>query len=327
MAVIHYNNQAYPTCDDETLLETLLRHNVEFPFSCKIGTCQSCLTKLIEGDVSTDAQKGLKPTWVAKQYFLACQCHPQNDMTIALPEHDDTAWASKIISLSKLNHNVLQVRLSFDQAQNIKAGQYINLMISDNIVRSYSVANVPGQYLELHIKLLSNGLMSEWLCQQAHVSSPVYIRGPMGECFYHNPEKKSFPIVLAGTGTGLAPLIGIVRDALENNHDGQIILIHGGVTEVDLYLHETLTQLQNAYPHFEYVPCVLRDSKVIRNASIDDVLLEKLETIKNICRLFVCGPEETTKKLKIKAFLAGVPSSAIYSDSFVTAFSGNAKIF
>jgi NAD(P)H-flavin reductase len=318
MPVIYYNNQAYSASSDETLLDTLLKQNVTFPHSCKIGTCQSCLTKLIDGEIPPEAQKGLKPTLVANDYFLACQCKPKGDLSIALPGQNDVAITAKIIALSMLNHNVLQVRLAIDGPNDFRAGQYINLITPDNIIRSYSIANVPTQNIELHVKLVPEGLMSAWLSRRAKIGDSIHIRGPMGDCFYHNPEQRSFPIVLAGTGTGLAPLIGIVNDALERKHDGQIILIHSGVTEADLYLHEKLNQLQTAHANFVYLPCVLHESNDIRNDAIDTILLENLEGIKDDVQLYLCGPEEMTKKLKMKAFLAGVPSASIYSDSFIT---------
>ncbi len=317
MSNICYDNQCYSVNDADTVLDTLLKHNVDYPHSCKTGTCQSCLTKLIDGEIAPEAQQGLKPTLLAQNYFLACQCRPKKNITIELPNQNDTSICSNIIKLSKLNHNVLQVWLSIDDPSFFKAGQYINLITPENLIRSYSIANAPSQYIELHVKLMPNGLMSNWLSQHAQVGSSIYIRGPIGNCFYHNPQNESFPIILAGTGTGLAPLIGIARDALENKHHGKIVLIHGGVDDADLYLHEELNVLQKEHFNFNYVPCVLKESHSIQQVSIDNILIQNLKGIAHDVRLFVCGPEETTKKMKVKAFLAGVPSSAIYSDAFL----------
>ena len=273
---------------------------------------------MVEGEVCSEAQEGLKSTLVAQNYFLACQCKLSSDITIALPDQSDIAILSTVIDISMLNHNVLRVRISVNDPELFKAGQYISLVSSENIIRSYSIANVPTNYIELHIKLVPNGLMSRWLIQQAEIGYSLYIRGPMGDCFYHNPQHESFPIVLAGTGTGLAPLIGIASDALKNNHNGSITLIHGGLNEDDLYLHKELTALQKRHTNFSYSPCVLNESPLIQQASIEKVLIHTLQGIEAEVRLFVCGPEETTKKMKMKAFLAGVPSASIYSDSFVT---------
>lgn len=324
MAVICYNDQYYPAGDGETLLNVLLKHDVPFPHSCKNGTCQSCLTKLVKGEVPPEAQRGLKPTLVAKNYFLACQCRPSSDMAVVLPKQgSDVNIAANISELSMLNHNVLCVRLVLDSFDDFKAGQYINLVVPGNIIRSYSIANVPTEYIELHVKLMPDGLMSDWLSKQTKVGDSVHIRGPLGDCFYCNLDGQSFSIVLAGTGTGLAPLIGIANDALINGHCGTITLIHGGVNDADLYLHETLNALQKTHANFTYKPCVLGESTSVRQASIDSVLIESLEGITNDVHLFICGPEETTKQLKMKAFLAGVASASIYSDAFTNASLGN----
>jgi NAD(P)H-flavin reductase len=319
MPIVHYNKKSYAVDDNNSLLDSLLEQGIDFPHSCKIGTCQSCLTQLVEGEVPPKAQVGLKSTLIAKNYFLACQCNPQGDMTIALPQEGDIDFAVHIIEMSKLSHNVLRVRLSTDKPECFRGGQYINLVTPENIIRSYSIANVPEEYIELHVKLVPNGLMSLWLTQYAKPLSALHIRGPMGDCFYHNPTHKSFPIVLAGTGTGLAPLIGITEDALKNGHKGKIILIHGVLNVADLYLHQALTALEKTQTNFTYVPCVLNENDTIEHASIEQVLVKNIKGIESEVQLFICGPEETTKKMKVKAFLAAVPSAAISSDSFISA--------
>jgi NAD(P)H-flavin reductase/ferredoxin len=320
MPVIRYNKQSYVSSDDETLLDTLLKNKVNFPHSCKIGTCQSCLTKLLDGETPKEAQQGLNANLIARNYFLACQCRPTSNMSIALPEQCDSAVSAKITALTKLNHNVLQLKLHVGNKVAFTAGQYINLITANNIIRSYSIARAENEHVELHVKLMPNGLMSTWLQQQAKINTSVHVRGPMGNCFYHNPKKNAFSLVLAGTGTGLAPLIGIANDALKNKHKGKIILIHGGVCKDDLYLHAKLNQIAQTHVQLTYVACTLNASQGIRHAPIDNVLLEKLNSLnKSNMQLYICGPAETTNALKTKAFLSGVPSSAIYSDSFIIA--------
>lgn len=319
MPIAHYDGKDYVLEEAETLLEALLRNGIEYPHSCKSGTCQSCLTKLTSGEVNPDAQQGLKPTQVAQNCFLACQCKPKDDIAIELPNQAATRVEARIEQLSKLNHNVLQVKLSLADYSSFHAGQYINLVTPDNHQRSYSIANIPEdeQCIELHIKLIPGGKMNEWLSNAAKVGSSVHVGGPMGDCFYANPDNASFPIVLAGTGTGLAPLLGIAADALKHNHNGKIQLIHGGVSKVDLYLHETLKNLENLHENFSYLPCTLDEDSTVQQGSIEKIVAAQLDGIAKEARLFICGPEETTKKIKMKAFMAGVPSASIYSDAFI----------
>ncbi len=318
MPNITFNKHQYLVEGSETVLDTLLRNKVNFPYSCKNGTCQSCLARMIKGQPPEKAQIGLKPTLVASNYFLPCQCQPDSDITISLPEDNVIALSATILSMSKFNHNVLQVILSLEQSYDFKAGQYINLVVPNNLVRSYSIARVNENKIELHIKLIPDGQMSSWLCQQAKIGTAVSIRGPMGHCYYHNPQNKSYPIVLACTGTGLAPLTGIIHDALAKKHQGKIILIHGGVIKNDLYLDHELNVLQQNNKNFTYIPSIINASQSEKSENLETVLVGQLDNICNSAQVFICGPAETTNKLKTKVFISGVPSASIYSDAFIT---------
>ncbi len=191
-------------------------------------------------------------------------------------------------------------------------------MVNPNgIIRSYSIANLPAQdgFIELHIKLQQRGAMSSWLQDTAQVNDTVQIRGPLGKCFYFNPQKLDYSMLLAGTGTGLAPLVAIVRDALMQNHLGDITLIHGGLRDEDLYYVAELKQLSLLYPQFHYDSCVLKSDAGL-SESIDKKILTYIKNAKYL-KFFVCGPKETTNILKVQAFFAGVSSSNIFSDAFL----------
>lgn len=67
-------------------------------------------------------------------------------------------------------------------------------------------------------------------------------------------------MLLVGTGTGLAPLVGVVRTALASGHGGQVHLYHGSSKRDGLYLVDELRELADRAPNFHYVPCVSRES-------------------------------------------------------------------
>ena len=192
-------------------------------------------------------------------------------------------------------------------------GQYLNLITSEGVIRSYSIANVPGDdgYIEIHIKLLSNGKMSQWAKTTAKQGVSVNLRSPAGDCFYTNAKLEKFSMILAGTGTGIAPLFAIARDAIKKNHCGKIIIIHGGIKSQDLYLNDEIKLLVDKHKDIIYKSCVLDNGY-----NIDAALKETLTDESN-AKVYVCGPPETTKKLKMTAFLNGVASSNIYSDAFL----------
>lgn len=123
-------------------------------------------------------------------------------------------------------------------------------------------------------------------------------------------------MLLAGTGTGLAPLIAIIKNALRENHQGTITLVHGALCDEDIYYQEELETLAALSNSFVYDPCVLNSKGRYPQTSIEKRVLTHLNHPKET-RVYVCGPKETTDKLKKQIFLAGVPSKFIFSDAFL----------
>jgi NAD(P)H-flavin reductase len=234
------------------------------------------------------------------------------------PDSAECEVEAQIIALKQLNYNVMQVKLAVNDLSHWIPGQYLSLINSEGTIRSYSIANIPVQegFIELHIKIYPGGRMGQWLVNDAAIDIPVKLRGPFGRCFYYNPNQMAFDMLLAGTGTGLAPLIAIIKSALSQNHQGCITLVHGGLTDEDIYYQEELETLSALFNSFEYAPCVLKSQGVYPEASIEKQALihlnRPLET-----RVYVCGPKETANQLKKQIFLAGVPSQSIFSDVFL----------
>jgi NAD(P)H-flavin reductase len=124
-------------------------------------------------------------------------------------------------------------------------------------------------------------------------------------------------MLLAGTGTGLAPLYGILLDALSQGHKGPIHLFHGAVHEGGLYLQAALRSLAARSPNVEYTPTVLNGSDpAIATGSIEQIMLERRPQLSG-WRAFVCGDPVIVKLLRKKIFLAGAASCDIYADAFV----------
>lgn len=80
---IDYLGNRYNCYADETVLDAMLRQGVNFPFSCRKGSCHACMHVAEKGALPPDAQKGLQPEQVAKRLFLPCLCVPVDDLTLS----------------------------------------------------------------------------------------------------------------------------------------------------------------------------------------------------------------------------------------------------
>ncbi len=321
MTKLRYNDQAYNLDRDENLLDCLLRHGVDIPYSCKSGTCQSCLVQAEKGSIPEKAQVGLKSTLKQLNMFLACQCHPVEDMVLRGADDAGVNVVASIEEMTFLAEDVVRVILMPSSPLRARPGQYVTLVNPDLISRSYSVANDPSYagIVELQIRLLQNGKMSEWLKSDAQLGMNVILRGPAGDCFYPEGLDQECPIILAGTGTGLAPLYGILQDALRQGHRGAITLVHGASEANGLYLTDELRKLESENHDFTYTPVVVQgeQSGGLVVGDIKEVVLSSLPEDTSNVHVFLCGAPETVNTLKTQAFLAGVPSKQIFSDPFI----------
>lgn len=317
MAKVKHESQWYPLEAGESVLDGLLRQGVSVPNSCRAGACQSCLMKAVRGTVPEAARVGLKDTLVAQGYFLACTCKPTEGTELEVAGAEDLRVPARITSLTMLSSNVLRVRLLTDAPFEYRAGQYVSLVRGDGLARSYSLASLPREgALELHVRLIPGGEMSGWLATEARPGDAVHVQGPAGSCFYV-PGRPEQPLLLAGTGTGLAPLYGIVRDALEAGHTGPIWLFHGARDPSGLYLRDALRELAEQHPQLRYRPSVLSDgSRDVAEGALD--VLIRAEVPKPVgYRAWLCGDPQLVLSLRKKLFLSGLSLKDLHADSFL----------
>jgi CDP-4-dehydro-6-deoxyglucose reductase len=304
----------------ETVLDTLLRHGVEIPHSCRKGTCGTCLMRSESGDLPKRAQANLRETLRAQRYFHACQCVPTGDMHIAR-RHGASRSRATVLSHEMVSPTVCRLRLRLPESFTYQAGQSILVHRPDGLVRSYSLASVPhlDDSAELHVRVYEQGRMSRWLRESVTPGDSLDIQGAFGDCIYL-PGSPDTPMLMIATGTGLAPLLGIARDALSQSHRGRIVLYHGVRHAADSYGRDALKTLQAEHANLEVVQCV-SGSEVPPGfvaGRADDAAFARFEDLSG-WRVFLCGSPAMVNSAKKKAYLAGARLDDICTDAFEVA--------
>jgi NAD(P)H-flavin reductase/ferredoxin len=319
MFTVTIDENSYSCQPGETVLDALLRENVNLPYACKKGTCHSCMVRSIGITPPKVAQAGLKNTLQSLNYFLPCQCYAEQDMTIKLPDQSDFYRMGTVIDNTLLSRNTLLLVVAFEDAFEFKAGQFVNLQRDDGLTRSYSIANIPKQSntLEFHIRRLPGGEFTSWLHDEVSVGDSIAVSEPRGHCFYL-PERREQGLLLVGTGTGLAPLAGILTDALAQGHSGPIHLFHGSREHEDLYRIDEMRQLAEQYQNFHYSPCLSGQQvpEGFAAGRVNDVVLSQLPNLKS-WRVFLCGHPDMVNQMKKQVFLKGAFMADIYADAFL----------
>lgn len=309
--------------DNESVLDGLLNAGHAIPHGCRAGVCHSCLMQSDSPSIPSAAQKGLKPTQVKSGYFLSCSCFPDAPISAHLTDPEGQNIEAKVTEKEMLTENIMRLRIKAELEY--EAGQFVNLWRDETVCRSYSLAsahNVDND-LEFHIKVIEEGAFSDWAKKHLNVGQTVHVQGPLGECYYCL-EDKTQPILLCGIGTGLAPLYGIIKAALNQNHIGNITLIIGAKDTSNHYLFDELKTLIKEHINLNVI-AVYQSGEASQAAPIitkqADIYQEVKHRFANLkgYSVYLCGAETFVKKMKKQCFLMDASLSEIHADAFISA--------
>jgi CDP-4-dehydro-6-deoxyglucose reductase, E3 len=283
------------------------------------------MLRCVEGTVSPRSQQYLRDSLRAQGYFLACRCYPSEDLTVELRAETHRA-SVQIAALDWLRPNVVRLKLKPEPSFTYRAGQFVNLILPDGTSRSYSLVSLPNEdVLEIHIRVLPSGKVSDWLRTSARMGSALIIDGPFGDCFYVGQDQDR-GLLLAGNGTGIGPLWGIVRDALRSGHVGPIRFFHGAADADGLYMDAELRELQAGHSQFHYIPVALTGNGLsgvelsgVRSGSLDQVMADVMSRESSSLsgwRAYLCGDANLVMSMRRKCFGAGMAIHDIHADEF-----------
>jgi len=318
MSLIGINQQTFVSEPDETILQCLERNNCAPPSSCRSGMCHTCMMRSVGGPPPPNSQAGLKESLQQQNYFLSCICVPNDNMEVGYADAAATPSTSIVLTeKTLLSPSIMRLRFTTDQAYEYRAGQFTNLFKDEHLTRSYSIASVPDvdDFLEFHIEKIPNGKMSSWIFDELSVGTELKISEPLGECYYSDDNKES-NMLLVATGSGLAPVYGVLRDALNRSHKGEIHLYHGASIRDKLYLVDEISAIAKKYKNVHYTPSLSKDeSGNIEQGRANELALNNHKDLKN-WRIYLCGHPEMVSSTKRKAFLAGAALNDIHADPF-----------
>ena len=111
-----------------------------------------------------------------------------------------------------------------------EAGQHLDLRLTAEdgytATRSYSIASVPdGESVEVTVERLSDGEVSTYLTDDVTGGEQVEVRGPVGGWFVWRPDQKE-PVLLVGGGSGVVPLMAVVRRHRETGSQAPLRLLY-----------------------------------------------------------------------------------------------------
>lgn len=321
MASITFEGKAFEVKPGDSVLATLNEQGQDISYGCQAGLCQACVMQALDGELPAKAQRGLKENQKALKYFLSCQCVLPEEGNLSLARVGAAQLTGQASVLEKfwLNSAIIALRLQVpDKDFKYHAGQYATLWKDELVGRSYSIASTEQEsWLEFHIRVHEQGAFSAWAAEVLNIGDKIQLHGPLGECFYQAEAGQK--LLLAAVGTGLAPIYGILKDALQQGHTGDIQLLLGARSSADFYLVEILQAIEKAHENVSIHWLAMDVSAEHDFASNEDIYRfakNRLESLSG-SKVYLCGAQSFVMKMRKASFLAGAAMSDILADSFV----------
>lgn len=333
------NNSTFTTEQNETVLQGALRNGHLYPYGCQSGSCGACKAKLTKGTIrhlSRDPQV-LSDKELEQGLCLLCQAVPEEDIEIEVKEIarakeiEIKTLPTRVRAKELLCDDVVRIYLSLPNTQKFEylPGQYINILLKGGRERAFSIANTPERAaeegLELHIRIVADGLYSPRVKNELQVKDIVRIQGPFGTYFLRKDEPR--PIILVAGGTGFAPVKGLIEDAIESGIDQPIRLYWGARDKADLYLDELAENWAQKLPSFSYIPVLSEAKKTSgwtgRTGFVHEAIQEDISNASGFS-VYASGPPVMVNALRETFLARGLESDFFYSDAFDYAAAGEA---
>lgn len=206
------------------------------------------------------------------------------------------------------------------------AGQHVDVRLTapDGYValRSYSIASAPGasNVIELAIERLPDGEVSPFFHDVAAVGDEIELRGPIGGHFLW-PERATAPVLLIGAGSGVVPLMAMLRQRHALGQSVPIALLLSSRTRRDVLFADELLSLEATDPNFELALAITREAP--QRASdfgrrIDDAMVAELigRLPGTPTQVFVCGSNPFVNIAADGALMAGLDASVIKTERY-----------
>lgn len=313
----------------ETVLEAALRQGVGLPYGCRDGACGACKGKVVEGEVCQDGyqDKALPESERVAGMALFCCARPQGDITIEVREVAGAGdiqiktLPCRVESVEKIHDvAVLKLKLPVSERLQFMAGQYIDILMKDGKKRSFSIANAPHDdaFIELHIRHQPGGSFSEYVFHTMKEKEILRFKGPLGSFFLREDSDK--PIVFIASGTGFAPIKGIVEHAIHHGIQRPMVFYWGARTRADLYMAELAASWQQALPDFRFIPvlseALAEDNWAGRTGFVHQAVLDDFDSLAGY-QVYACGAPVMVEAAH-GAFTRerGLPEDEFFSDAF-----------
>jgi len=206
-----------------------------------------------------------------------------------------------------------------------RPGQFVTLLLTidgEYIERSYSISSSPSRphVLELTVKRVPGGRVSNWLCDHVMLGERLTIKGPAGKfsCFDCPASKMLF----IGAGSGITPMMSMSRWIVDTTTDVDVKFLVSFKSPADIIFRKELELISARHACFR-VAVTLTSAWPGRSESwtgltgrFDKSMIHALVPDLDQRHVFLCGPEPFAAEVRRILQELGFDQAKLHSESF-----------
>jgi len=323
---------------NQSVLQAALEAGVDFPHSCKVGTCMACRSRLSSGKVKAirDFSYVLSAEELKAGYILACQAKVAPGERIVLevdidsqrPHHPQLTCQGRLTAQTPLTHDIVELCVTLDQPLAYTAGQYAALRPAHiERAREYSFATAPtpggDRELRFFVRLTPGGQFTGWLFGEPRVGQMLEVTGPGGDFWLRDAQA---PLVFVAGGSGLAPVLSVLEAAANAGVARDAVFLFGARTQGDLYKLDLIEAIASRWAAtFRFVPVLSHEPPDSGWTGARGFVTEYLAAphVPDMAdrHAYLCGPPPMIDAALAVLAAAGVADGHVHYDKFLDASS------
>lgn len=239
----------------------------------------------------------------------------------------------KVAKKTFLNKEAVKIELeiphSLKEIFEYKHGQFlsIQIIIDGNVYRrEYSLCSSPyfENTYEIASKNVKDGVVSNYFYNNLKEGDTILSYPPQGKFFTElNSQNKKMYVMIAG-GSGITPVISIIKSVLYAEPESQMILYYGNNSEDSIMFKDELDELQNKYSERFKIYYTLKEydaewdglNGFVNTSDLDKMLLDADNKVKLEKEFFICGPGEMMELVKEHLTEKNYPIEKIHIEYF-----------
>lgn len=292
------------------LLQALQAAQVPMSYSCMAGRCGTCRCRVQTGEAWDEG------------FVLACQTYLTEPCTVEIPEPDEVVVhparivKGTVVAIEALTHDIRRLVVRPAKPIAFSPGQYVQLQFTPAHSRPYSMAGLSGdEVFEFHVRLVPDGRVTGYIAHDLKVGDSVRVSGPLGSAYLRRQHEG--PMLCVAGGTGLAPILSILRGVVAQGMANPIYLYFGVRSPRDVYGLPALDALQRAHPalNVQVVVASGGDPATQRCGLVTDAIAQDHGDLAG-WRAYLCGSPPMVEAATVVARRKGIAAAHIYADAF-----------